>query len=104
MACAWVLTTGLFESITEDLEGQRQTARTVVAALQSGASAGQVFELLRPLARRRPRTEREHRHPSSLLTMFANRAITWITRMDDPEWLPWFERVAQASPVALHRP
>ncbi len=85
---------GLFEILTQDVARQRTTAQEIVAALHNGASAGQVFEILRPLARHRP--------PSPLLPMFANSAIRKLVILGEPELLRWFEQVAQSSPVPLH--
>src|SRR5258708_165160 len=85
---------GLFESLTQDVARQRTTAQEIVAALHNGASAGQVFEILRPLARHGP--------PSPLLSMFANSAIRKLVILGEPEFLRWFEQVAQSSPVPLH--
>ena len=85
---------GLFESLTQDVARQRTTAQEIVAALHNGASAGQVFEILRPLARHGP--------PSPLLSMFANSAIHKLVHLGEPELLRWFEQVAQSSPVPLH--
>ena len=85
---------GLFEILTQDVARQRTTAQEIVAALHNGASAGQVFEILRPLARYSP--------PSPLLSMFANSAIRKLVILGEPELLRWFEQVAQSSPVPLH--
>ncbi len=85
---------GLFEILTQDVARQRTTAQEIVAALHNGASAGQVFEILRPLARHGP--------PSPLLSMFANSAIHKLVHLGEPELLRWFEQVAQSSPVPLH--
>ena len=49
---------GLFECVTSDLELQRNTAQQIVEALCKGASVGQVFEILRPPARRTAPTRR----------------------------------------------
>ena len=42
---------GLLDNITNDVQRQRETAQEIVAALHNGASAGKIFEILRPLAR-----------------------------------------------------
>jgi hypothetical protein len=98
---------GLFEHVTSDLELQRNTAQQIVEALRNGASAGQVFEILRPLARRiapQGAAGRRSGYPSHLLSMFANMAINQLVNVTEPELLVWFERAAQPSSIRLHRP
>ena len=100
---------GLFESLTEEVRRQLETARDIVAALRNGASPGRIFELLLPLARSR------HNPPargiadpaqslSPLLAMFGQVAIHRLVDLDGSQLLPWFEQIAQSSPVRLHRP
>ncbi len=99
---------GLFESIAADLDLQRSSAQQVIDSLRNGASLGEVFEILRPLARRAGADDRSGRHLSghlsSLLPMFARMAINCLVNMDGPQMLPWFEQYAQASSIQLHRP
>jgi len=98
---------GLFENIAQELERQRNTAQEVVDALRSGASIGQVFEIVRPLARYvGPETAADGRarHSTQLLSMFANMAIHHLVQASDPELVAWFERAAQPSPIQLRRP
>jgi hypothetical protein len=95
--CAGPDESGLFESVREDLERQRNAAARIVEALCGGGSAGQVFEILRPLARRQGAEARP------LLPMFANMAIHRLVNASDPEMLAWFEQAAQSSPLRLHR-
>jgi len=98
---------GLFESIAGDLELRRKTAQEIVTALRDGASAGDVFEILRPLARH-GRAEGSMGHhgriPSMVLSMFANTAIHRLINTATEELLPWLESIAQSSPLPLHRP
>jgi hypothetical protein len=85
---------GLSESVTSDLELQRNTAQQIVEALRKGASVGQVFEILRPLARRtapQVAAGRPSAYPSHLRSMFANMAINQLVNVADPELLLWFE-------------
>jgi hypothetical protein len=97
---------GLFESLSGELKQQRSAAREIVNALRSGASAGQIFEILRPLARKPPMGAaggRGRAHPV-VLTMFANMSIHRLVQASDAELLQWFEEIAQSSPLRLHRP
>jgi hypothetical protein len=86
---------GLYQNVTEDLGRQRNTAEEIVAALRQGASAGQVFEILRPLARRpQPDIAASKRaiSPGSLLSGFVSMAISHLVNVSGPELLGWFER------------
>jgi hypothetical protein len=102
---------GLVERLTEELEQQRSTAQQVVEALRNGASPGQVFEILMPLARhqRHPpqRTGERGRvtitHPT-LLRMFAQTGIHQLTNQPEQMLVEWFEGIAESEPVRLHRP
>jgi hypothetical protein len=102
----------LVERLTEELEQQQSTAQQVVKALHNGASPGQVFEILMPLAqhqRHAPhRTGERGRititHPT-LLRMFAQTGIHQLTNMVDQQMLiEWFGEIAESEPVRLHRP
>jgi hypothetical protein len=102
----------LVERLTEELQQQRTTAQQVVEALRNGASPGQVFEILMPLAQhqtQRPHKAGEHgritiTHPT-LLRMFAQTGIHQLTNMAGQQLLiEWFEEIAESEPVRLHRP
>jgi hypothetical protein len=98
---------GLFEGMTQNLERQRQAAGEIVEALRSGASAGRVFEILRPLARRggpQVGVGRSGGHHPGLLPMFAQMAISHLVNASDTELLAWFEEAAQPFAVQLRRP
>ena len=98
---------GLFESMNEDLEQERTTAQKIVAALRNGASDGQVFELLQPLARRWSSAggiEARDRIRSPFLMMFAKTAIDRLINNGRAELLAWFDEIAQSPPLRLHRP
>jgi len=86
---------GLFDQLTEARERQRTTAKDVVTAIRNGASDGQVFEIIKPLARRTP---------MPLLQMFANIAIHRLVHASSSELLHWFERAAEAPSFQLRRP
>jgi hypothetical protein len=79
-----------------------------VVALRNGASEGQIFDILRPLARRTsssPRGPGEHgKTPSPLLDIFANMAINQLVNAPGSELLAWFEGIAESSPRRLYRP
>jgi hypothetical protein len=87
---------GLFESVTGEVDRQREVAQEILAALRNGASEGEIFETLRPLARRTPH--------SRLLPMFANMAINRLINATPSELEHWFERIAEPSRIQLHRP
>jgi hypothetical protein len=104
--CAGPDESGLFEGLTETLERQRSTAQEIVTALRNGASEGQIFELVRPLARHisEPAPVRRHPHPLPLLRMFANMAIHQLVNASTSDLLAWFERSAQSPSLRLRRP
>jgi len=105
--CAGPDESHLYESITGDLNRQCDTAQEIVAALRNGASEGQVFEVLLPLARRAsssPRGAAEHvRVQSPLFNLFAGMAIDRLVNSTGTELLAWFERIAESPPIQLHR-
>ena len=104
--CAGPDESGLFESVTESLELQCNVAQDVVAALLNGASAGQVFEILRPFARRTPPPAPSARRPHQVpfASLFASMAIHELVDSDASDLLPWFERYAQPPSLRLRRP
>jgi hypothetical protein len=97
---------GLFENLIECLARQRSTTQAAVTALRNGATEGQIFEIVRHLARRTSHLEsvRMHSHPLSLLKTFANMAIHQLVNANSPELLDWFEKSAQSPHIRLHRP
>ena len=97
---------GMIESVGEDLEQIRRTAAQVIAALRNGASAGDVFELLRPLARHQPpRTSQgQLRSRSPFRRMFADMAIRELINRESEPVAAWFETHAEASRLRLYRP
>jgi hypothetical protein len=72
---------GLFESLIEDLERIRSTAEKAAKALRDGASVGQIFEMLRPLARHTLGTA-THRRRALFLGMFADMGIRQLVDRD----------------------
>lgn len=90
---------GLFGNITRDLARQRETAQQIAADLRNGATEGQVFETLRPLARRLPPQQ-----PTPFLTMFADMAINKLVNDEKSQLLAWFDSFADLPRDRLHRP
>ena len=93
---------GLFESLIEDLESIRSTAEQAAKSLRDGASAGQIFEMLRPLARHTPHTAMQRRR-SSFLRMFADMGIRQLINDDPPAVERWLETRAQPPRIRLQR-
>jgi hypothetical protein len=94
------------ESVSEDLEHIRRTAEQAVAVLQNGGSAGEIFELLRPLARHRPtRTPQgQPRSRSPFLRIFADMGIRQLIDGESKTVAAWFETQAQPPRLHLYRP
>jgi hypothetical protein len=97
---------GMVESVGEDLEHIRRTAEQAVAALRNGGSAGEIFELLRPLARHTPtRTPQgQPRSRSPFLRMFADMGIRQLIDWESGTVAAWFETQAQPPRLRLYRP
>ena len=97
---------GMVESVGEDLELIRRTAAQAETALRNGGSAGEIFELLRPLARhattRRPQGEPRSRSP--FLRMFADMGIRQLIDREAGIVAGWFETQAQPPRLRLYRP
>ena len=97
---------GLFESVTQQLDRQRAAAGEIAEALRRDAATGQVFEILRPMARdAQPQPDSGGRaQPAPFMSMFAGMALRQLVNLDGPELLAWFERMAELPSVRLHRP
>ena len=97
---------GMVESVGDDLELIRRTAEQAVAALRNGGSAGEIFELLRPLAHHRPtRAPRgQSRSRSPFLRMFADMGIRQLIDGESETVAAWFETQAQPPRLRLYRP
>lgn len=104
--CAGPDESELFDSLTESLEIQRNVAQEVVTALNNGASAGQVFEILRPIARFTPPPPPSSRRPhgTCFVDLFAGMAIQRLINASGSDLLAWFEGFAQPPSLRLHRP
>jgi hypothetical protein len=88
-------TSGLVDHLSEEIKAQRELAQQVLDALEHGASTGEVFDMLRPLARRDPLPGRP-----SLMSMFVHACISQLTRLENRDLREWFQHAAQAR--ALH--
>jgi hypothetical protein len=93
---------GLFESLIEDLERVRSTAEQAAKALRDGASAGQIFEMLRPLARRTPDAATQRRR-SPFLGMFGHMGIDQLVNSDSSAVAGWLETQAQPPRLNLRK-
>ena len=93
---------GLFEVLTEELHWQQHTATQMVAALRDGATASQVFDMLRaPAPAAGPGAGRRQR---PIRDVFKRLALDHMMNIAGSGLLAWFERIAQSSPIRLHRP
>ncbi len=96
---------GLFEALNEALEVQTKAAQQAAAALRGGASEGRIFEILRPLARRRPEAERSATHGAvNFVSAFGAEAIHRLINENTADLLAWFENAAQPRSLQLRRP
>lgn len=105
--CAGPDESHFFESITGELHQRRTTSKKIVEALRAGASRGELFEILRPVAQRRSQIaspDGQPRHPVPLLSMFSHTAIDRLLNSGEGELLTWFEEMAKDLPLKLHRP
>jgi hypothetical protein len=98
---------GLYGALTEALDAQRAAAREAAGALQGGASLGQVFEIVRPLARNRP-PERERNgkriHSAPVRPTFGPEAVHRLINSDRTELLAFFEKAAEPGALQHRRP
>lgn len=97
----------LYEALNESLDVQLTAAQEAVRALKVGASVGQVFEIVRPLARHRPpqpQTEGKPRHSSPILPTFGSEAVHLLINANDSDLLTFFERAAEPPSLELRRP
>ncbi len=89
-----------FEDLKNDLETQRATASTIVETIRKGAPRGEVFEIIRPVARATP-----PRGPNRIaIQSFAHQALHNLIELENADLLEWFERAAAVSADRLHRP
>ncbi|HEX4168598.1 MAG TPA: hypothetical protein VHZ55_24310 [Bryobacteraceae bacterium] len=97
----------LYEVLNESLDLQRMAAAEALTALQAGASVGQIFEIVRPLARHGPPPPETHgkaRHLGPIVQTFANEAIHHLINATDSDLLAFFERAAEPRSFELRRP
>jgi hypothetical protein len=93
----------MFASLSKSIELQRTTAETAARALRSGASEGQVFELLLPLARLAS-PGADDIYSKTLLPMFSHMAINELVNATQSEQAAWFERFAELPTLTLRKP
>jgi hypothetical protein len=68
---------------------------------------GQVFEIVRPLARHdppQPRTEGKPRHSGPIQLTFGGEAVHHLINSSDTDLLAFLERAAQPRSLELRRP
>jgi hypothetical protein len=97
----------LYEALNESLDLQRTAAVEALRALQAGASVGQIFEIVRPLARHDltlPRTHGKRRHSRPTMPTFGNEAIHHLTNATGSDLFAFFEREAEPRSLELRRP
>lgn len=94
---------GLFDSLIEDLEQIRRTAEAAANALGNGGSSGEIFEMLRPLARKTPERTAQRRSRSPFRSMFAHMSIDRLINDDSAAVASWLEGYAQPPRFRLHR-
>jgi hypothetical protein len=98
---------GMVESLGEDLDHIRRTAEQAVTALRNGGSAGEIFDLLRPLARHAPSQQTlqgRRKLWSPFLKMFADMGIRQLIDEDSGSAVAWFETQSQPPRLRLYRP
>jgi hypothetical protein len=89
----------VYEALNESLNLQHAAAQEALEALQSGASVGRIFEIVRPLAR--------HSGPAPhrpLLATFGREAIHVLTEQNEADLLTFFKRAAAPRSLQLRRP
>lgn len=96
----------LYEALNEALDAQQASSQEVVKALEAGASVGQIFELVRPLARRTPlpQTNGKPRHSRTILPTFGSEAIHHLIDANDADLLAFFKKAAEPRSLELRRP
>lgn len=93
---------GLREGLIEQMRREKDTGREIVRALREGATRGQIFEMLRPLAQHR--SAAPGGGIAQLLSMFARSSIQHLINAPDDRLLDWFEEAANIVPLELRRP
>jgi hypothetical protein len=97
----------LYEALNEFLDFQRETAQEAVKALRAGASVGQVFEVVRPLARHfpgEPQTQGKPWHARPILSTFGSEAVERLINANATDLLAFFEKAAEPRALQLRRP
>jgi hypothetical protein len=100
--CVGPDTSGMFLSLTSAIGTVRETAKNTVEMLQGGASEGQVFDLLLPLARSEG-SSRTRSGGNNLLPMFGRMAVHYLIQKSREEQVAWFARFGAGPSTQLHR-
>lgn len=97
----------LYEALNESLDFQRETAQEAVKALRAGASVGQIFEIVRPLAYdfpEEPQTQGKPRHARQIISTFGSEAVNHLINASPTDLLAFFEKAAEPRALQLRRP
>jgi hypothetical protein len=101
---------GGFDELIEELSERRRIGTEILERLQKGASRGEIFELIRPLAQGPPPPPPAARMPSArpLPTRsghyLAQTIIHQLTQLDDASLLRAFEKASLPLAIDLRRP
>lgn len=99
---------GGFAALMEDFSERRRVGTEILEALQKGASRGEIFEMVRPLAQGPPppavRMPLARRLPTHAGHQFANTVIHQLVQLDDASLLRMFENAARPIAIELRRP
>lgn len=88
-------TDGVRGALEKSLAMQRSTVQGALEAIRAGASPGELFEILRPLA------ERDRSAPLS--SMFGRIGIKLLTQSDPTKLTEWLETFERGCSVAFRR-
>ena len=108
--CAGPDRSGGFHALKEELSERRRIATQFLEALEKGASRGEIFEMVRPLAQGPPPPPAAARMPGArpLSTrsshQFAHAVIHNLVHLDDAALRIWFDNAARPLAIELRRP
>ena len=97
---------GMIAGLTEEVPQERALAEKILTVLRGGASPGQVFEMLRPLARMErvpspPGIRGGYHRP--LLKGFVHQAMHQLTYGSEGQLEDWLTQVTDSTPLALRK-
>ena len=102
---------GAFDALTGDISDRRRFATEILQALERGASRGEIFEMVRPLAKVPPPPPPAARigpqaHPPYTHTrrQFAETVIHQLVQLEDAALRSAVERAARPLSIQLRRP